>query len=309
MCGIFGSPNITPSLRAMLPYIGIAMQNRGRDAWGCSNGQTVLRYTGELTDSWDKAAKDIATWTQGIFHTRGASCGDRSKVENAHPFTYHKADGTPVIGIHNGIISNHGELDKKYGRSCEVDSMHIWMSRAEGRSWGDLEGWGNLAWFETREGVQRLNLTRFNSEALNVVQLEGGEWVFASEMLPIRTIAKMMGNPVKSFWKIDEGWPYWFAPSKDHPMDLWRGEHRLPFPEPWKNAYSGVGDYSGGYTGRGRQNISQRNPLRPPLTADTSCLKCTHVRLSSKEVALCVGCFNEWVGEFLNTKRDMAGVN
>ena len=303
MCGIFGSPTITPSVRAMLPYIGIAMQSRGRDAWGGSDGQEVIRHVGELTSTWDEAAPAIDNWSQGIFHTRAGSCGARDKVTNAHPFEYLRKDGDRIIGIHNGIITNHLELDRKYSRNCEVDSMHIWMHRAEGKPWSDLEGWGNLAWWETNPhtGVRVLNLCRFNNEALKVVQLKGGEYLFASEELPLRTIAKMLRNPVVTSWHIDEFHPYWFEPDPKRGglMTLWRSEKRLPFPDRTVTTYQG-GGYSCGFVNRGR-----RGAVRAPISIkdlDAKCLKCGNVRINSKDNLLCMMCFNEFVGDYIKVR-------
>lgn len=292
-------------MQKMLPFIGIAMQSRGRDAWGCSNGTDVLRYTGELTDTWGDAREAIETWKAGIFHTRGASCGDRNKVENAHPFSYPRADGDMIIGIHNGIISNHTELDKKYKRNCDVDSMHIWMHRAEGRDWDDLEGWGNLAWWETSpKGNRCINLARFHSENLHVVQLVGGEFAFASELAPLRMVAKMLGNPVRGSWVLDEYHHYWFANDKDGKMTIWRSEKRLPFRERYSSASDstmwdgyGVGFVNAGGPRRG-------TPTRPPVwgNLDGHCGKCGNTRINTKDNLLCTGCLGLLMTEFLSTK-------
>lgn len=288
----------------MLPYLGMVMQSRGRDAWGCSDGQTVLRYTGELIDTWDKSFQTTKDWSQGIFHTRGASCGEKGKVENAHPFSYQKEDGSWIIGIHNGCLHNHDALNRKYSRSCEVDSMHIWMHLAEGKPWSDIEGWGNLAWWETTPKFgQVLHLTRFNSNNLDVAQLEQGEWVFASEMAPIRTIAKLFGNPVKAFYTLDEQHPYWFAPNDTGAITMWRGEQRFPFGPRFSQlvAIPYQGEY--GYCGRGPVRPSLKNDL------DSYCLKCGNTKVSSKTHVLCIGCFNDLVSQFNATKKALVGVN
>lgn len=307
MCGIFGCPNITPSVQRMLPFLGMAMQTRGKDAWGASNGEVVLKHVGELVESWHESRAEIEQWTAGIFHTRGASHGSAKKLENAHPFEYTRADGDRVIGIHNGCLSNHAQLDTKYNRQCEVDSMHLWMHRAEGKDWSDIEGWGNIAWWERdKHGRRIINLARFNSDNLHVTQLQEGEIIFCSELPAIRTIAKMMGNPIKSTWQLDEYYHYWCAPNNAGVMTLWRSEKRLPFPEPYSAALWEENGY--GFTGgnpASRRYVNPRIPLRPTgvwAELDSLCVKCGSTRVNSKKELLCLGCLSEMISDFLRWK-------
>jgi hypothetical protein len=296
MCGIFGSPTITPTVRAMLPYLGIAMQTRGRDAWGASDGGLVLKHKGPLTDSWGMDRELVNTWGSGIFHTRGASHGTPKEEENAHPFAYPKQDGTSVIGIHNGLVSNHDSLAKKYGRQCAVDSQHLWMHRASDLPWSDIQGWGNLAWWETTpEGERRINLCRFNTDNLKVARLEGGEFVFASETQPISTMASMLGNPVKHWVNIDEYYHYWFRPSQDGRMDLWRG-HKLEFGKVpvVVNTSNSVVPFIGHHPGPGRGSYTQK----------AYCYGCNTVRVQGDEDVLCFSCLRSFMQQYLAVGTD-----
>lgn len=289
----------------MLPFLGLAMQTRGRDAWGASNGQVVLKHVGELTESWHEDRDRINTWDAGIFHTRGASFGSGKVLANAHPFEYIRADGDRVIGIHNGAITNHHELDTKYKRHCEVDSMHLWMHRAEGKPWSDIEGWGNLAWWEMDDRGRRLiSLARFNSDNLAVARLEQGEMVFCSELGAIRTIARMMGNPVQGSWVLDEHHRYYFHDNDQGVMTLWRDEQRLPFPDPYSAA--AWEEYGCGYTGGGNlaRKRYQQGPVHPPMSGlDGLCAKCGDTRVASKAQVLCQACLGEMTTEFLKWKE------
>ena len=293
MCGIFGAPVIDDSVRLMLPFLGIAMQSRGRDAWGASNGDEIIKHTGELTETWKDERDKINQWRSGIFHTRGASVGSAKVLNNAHPFAYDDKNGNKVIGIHNGCISNHTELDKKYNRDCSVDSMHIWMHLAEGKPWDDIEGWGNLAWWETGPTTGRvINLARFNSDNLAVAKLQGGQFVFASEMSPIRLAASMCGNPVVDVFHLDEYRQYWFAPNENREMTLWRSEHSLPFKKPvtsapWESYMSS--------TSHERRNYGVNRNIN---LLDGYCAKCSTVRVNTKNSLLCLSCFNEMLTSF-----------
>lgn len=223
ICGIFGSPNITPSVRQMLPFIGLAMQSRGHDSWGASDGTDVIKHSGELMKTWAEAWPAIAEWPAGIFHTRGASSPDgRTAEANAHPFVYHTATGEAIIGIHNGVVSNHEDLGRTYARKYTVDSQHLWMHRAEGRTWEDVRGWGNLAWWQSApSGTRCIHLLRFNSAALEVCQLVGGEFIFCSLRGPVEEVAQLLGNPVRIWFQIKEYYHYWFEADEKGVLTLW----------------------------------------------------------------------------------------
>jgi hypothetical protein len=256
MCGILGSPNLTPSVRRMLPFLGVAMESRGRDSWGCASSEgEIYKFSGIFTDNWAQVRERVEEWTGGIFHTRGASpsLNDKIAAANAHPFSYPRADGSMVVGIHNGMISNHKELDTKYERSFPVDSQHLWAHRAAGLPWEDVVGWGNLAWWEvpTEEHQPHhpvLNLCRFNTNALEVAILEQGEYVFCSTQEPLRMAARLFGNPVKGWMKLEEYYHYWFAPGpQGEECTLWKSAKPLIFGKAASTTYTPPYQEGGGY--------------------------------------------------------------
>lgn len=195
MCGVFGSPNITPEVRRMLPYLAWEMQNRGTHSWGASDGNQIIKHLGPICHTWYDERDVIAGWDAGIFHTRAASHGAHDKVENAHPFVGVKPDGTQVIGIHNGQLRNHDDLNRLYGRECEVDSMHLWLNRAAGLSWKPFNGFANLVWWETREDGEQVQLmTRLNSQNLHIIRTRDGGLVWASSIESLIKAAAFAGT-------------------------------------------------------------------------------------------------------------------
>lgn len=303
MCGIFGSPDLTPSVHLMFPHLALAMETRGRHSWGASNGEDVIRHLGPIHKTWAQEAVHgpIPQWHEAIVHTRAASVGPSDKFENAHPFTFMKEDGTSVIGIHNGTLSNHVELNTKNSRNFEVDSMHLWAHRAAGLPWTDMSGWGNLAWYETVDGERRLYLCRINNTALHVSMLGDGGIVFASEQAAIDLAADMAGVKVASNYTVEEGVLYHLR--KDA---LYRTEGRLRFAPtyvpPTTPCYTHV--RPGGYGGRRGGGSAGFYPGcgsgYSGLDAGDDiyyCSKCTHT-IAKAEHLLCVTCMSKLMKDF-----------
>lgn len=173
MCGIFGYSALTEASYGMLPWLAKEMEGRGKDSWGGTNGFDEIKKIGRIRDSWE-----FPRWQQAIYHTRNASTGEVS-IPNQHPFKFAAPDGY-VIGVHNGIVSNHEALNRKHSRDFAVDSMHLFANLAEGRSMEEIEGWGALAWFEVVNTKPTLKFARFNMDSLTIARLPDGAVVFAS---------------------------------------------------------------------------------------------------------------------------------
>ena len=204
MCGILGVSHLTDVTRTMIGYMAWEMEERGQDSWGATDGRTAVRRVGPVTATFWEEADTILGWDRCILHTRGASYGEPTEA-NAHPFHW-AGPGGEVLGIHNGIVSNHLQLDTKYGRTCAVDSMHIFAHLAEGRGMEDVYGWGNIAWYARDEQYpdSALRLVRFNSDAMHVAKLVTGEIVFCSTKNPILRAAAMAGSDVDHFFETKE---------------------------------------------------------------------------------------------------------
>ena len=147
MCGIFGfnfkQGTISVGRAAVLSTnLARLNDNRGGDSWGfCStdNNQIVVkRGLGDMV----MAAHEMIDHTTLFGHTRLGTTGAKT-VENAHPYEIGN-----IIGAHNGIVYNHPALQRKYDRSHEVDSMHLFSHLNESRDFGDIEGYGSIEWIQ-----------------------------------------------------------------------------------------------------------------------------------------------------------------
>jgi len=170
MCGIFGynfkEGTISDGRRAILGN-NLARLNdkRGGHSWGvCSidgNTTDINRGLGDMADhAWHLADAKFV-----MAHTRYATIGAKT-VENAHPFEIGN-----IIGAHNGGVTNHYELDKKYKRTTTVDSQHLFYHLNDNLPFSDIEGYGAIEWLSKNElaaGVQRVFLSRLKGGNLAI---------------------------------------------------------------------------------------------------------------------------------------------
>ena len=234
MCGIAGFSHMTDVTRRMIPYLCWEIESRGHDSWGATDGHREVKELGPVTTTLHRHLDEIGTWDRAIFHTRAGSTGSVT-LPNQHPFRFTEGVGDAwrrtIVGIHNGIISNHFDLNRKYERSFDVDSMHIYAHLTSRMPMTELHGWGNLAWYEfnPEEPNGTLHLLRFNNDACNIARLETGELVFCSTELPVRRAARMAGSEVKHFYRTMEEYIYTATRADDGSWELYQSKDRLPF--------------------------------------------------------------------------------
>jgi hypothetical protein len=152
MCGLFGMMlkpdcSISAAQRGVLTYVlSDTNDTRGKDSWGFAavneDGGILVRHgLGYLSPK----TSELLPYDRFMAHTRWATQGKKT-LGNAHPFMIGR-----IIGAHNGSLWNHDDLNKKYGRKCSVDSMHLVHHLDESRDFGDIEGYGVLEWFEDND--------------------------------------------------------------------------------------------------------------------------------------------------------------
>ena len=196
MCGIFGAQwiNATPSGRELaqrsiiLAILAQAMATRGRQSWGfmclrSDNGQAVHRKgVGPIT------VQDLSPYAgpkSVCGHTRFATTGEVS-VENAHPFRIGK-----IMGLHNGTLSGHESLNRKYGRNFAVDSMHLVAHIDEKKDLSEIDSYGAMVYADAEEpGI--LFMGRWSGGSLSVWKTPIGT-VWASTESPITEALNLTG--------------------------------------------------------------------------------------------------------------------
>jgi len=233
MCGIAGTSSLNRYTRSMLPFLAYSMEDRGDDSWGISNGTATVRALGPITGSY-KIPHTFREGDQVVIHTRTASCGKVS-IENQHPF-FARGPAINILGVHNGGITNYRELADKtrdrlkaaslpYDFTYEVDSHALFAFLAAGGSPSDVRGAGALVWWEWKPRHQkRLNLLRFNMDALYVAKLSDSSLVWCSTKDPIEKAARMAGLAIVHFYTIKGDTRYQVQPETvDDATDLESG--------------------------------------------------------------------------------------
>ena len=125
-------------------YLWIHSMDRGKDAAGVyivnrdseihylkaqDTSENIVDADDDMYGYWEFIRDHLGPDTVGIIgHTRAATTGDPKYNDNNHPVV-----DAPIIGVHNGVITNHKALDKKYPKVAEVDTAAI-MSLLKSKS-------------------------------------------------------------------------------------------------------------------------------------------------------------------------------
>ena len=123
------------SMRRGTDAAGVYIVNRDADIQYIKAPVTAEYLVGrdEANDDmygyWEFVRNQLGPNTVGIIgHTRAATTGDPKYNDNNHPVV-----DAPIIGVHNGVITNHMALHAKYPKVAEVDSAAI-MSLLKSKS-------------------------------------------------------------------------------------------------------------------------------------------------------------------------------
>lgn len=209
MCGLWGfatNQNVKNLAGAFL-VLALENQSRGRDSWGVCNGRdlSIVKGLGTIERQWHK----MPMRNRGILmgHVRASTVG-ATTVPNSHPFEF-KAK-YHVIGAHNGHVSNWQELNKKYERQLEVDSMQIFAHIAEERPMDEIEGSGAITFIKNGG----LYFSRFNGGTLAIAQLlnEAKEPIglaWSSLEMDLKKALDGSGIPYETY-KVEEGRIYFW---------------------------------------------------------------------------------------------------
>lgn len=205
MCGIAGyttNKRTTYQHSIAIAIMAKHMDERGGHSWGCMDGTQTIHGLGSINLGLTLTNKMPM---QFALHTRYGTTGARV-VENSHPFTLQGSKGE-VVGMHNGIISNHYELNRDYKRNLAVDSQHIFANLADGKNLNDLQGYGAI--------VYRLNgewyVGRFNDGDMKVALTDAGVF-FASTKDAIMEGLSYAGIAIQKWLKVKDNAVYRLTP-------------------------------------------------------------------------------------------------
>lgn len=120
MCGIIGCSTPSPIKQSDVRLLYLLAEQRGGHACGFTNLKDIYKdaIKADVFVSGEHFNEETRSF---IGHTRYATKGNRYSDDNAHPFNFEK-----VIGVHNGTIFNHEELQKEENTDFDVDSQFLY---------------------------------------------------------------------------------------------------------------------------------------------------------------------------------------
>lgn len=185
----------------------LEIEHRGQDATGFafrdSNGDIQIHKDAMTASEFVKRRLCMPKRAQAaILHVRFSTQGWEGYNENNHP-----VKAGPIVGVHNGHISNDRELFRmvNYVPQAQVDTEAAMAVLAFGEykhpteALELLHGNAALAWFHQDDDLrQRIFLARVNSSPLFVGESAEGSVVFASTEFAVLNAMRQVGmTPVK----------------------------------------------------------------------------------------------------------------
>lgn len=188
------------------------MESRGRDSFGGIGIPTeydenklarIMRGIGKISESGKELFKLAVSSRSFLGHTRAATKGSIC-IDNSHPFSV-----GDVLGVHNGVITNHDHLNQKYKRNFAVDSMHAFAHINDNLDLEELWGYGTLFWLRSSEDWANLYFAKTNGGSLTIAKLYREEddaeeqddnhfaIIWASEQRAIERVCLLLGFTFK----------------------------------------------------------------------------------------------------------------
>lgn len=181
-------------------------------AWWTSNDDTIYYLKGpddahKFTTKGGFSHLDN-TARQAIVHTRAATQGSPDNNDNNHPIVL-----PGMVGIHNGIIWNDGEVIRNLAleRVAEVDSAVIFQLIQRGgldKVTTNLVGDAAIAWMEfdaIPTPVPTLRLAALGGRPLVIAQTPEGDFIFASTEQAVRESVEIVGGTVDFVMSVPDG--------------------------------------------------------------------------------------------------------
>jgi predicted glutamine amidotransferase len=309
------------------------MEKRGTESWGYAyisaldSKLRMRKHLGKIVDAWSTEAAPPDDAHAIIYHTRAASMGAVTAA-NSHPFIT-KLKGKGILaGTHNGVITNHTELNEKNNTDFKVDSQHIWHYFANQLDTFEIEGWGSTVCIiqdPKHRTSTYMGFMKFNHDALYIYKLPGNDGiVYASTETAVKEAARFAyGKSASDIKRLKiEGDAFYATPlfikSKQEQevgrlyrmwkqifgtRGAWRGRHvsNIPesaYPDEWSYSSSGYMGYNSPTTVPNSLLNTARHP-HTGINKHKTCVCCNRTDTidGTKEV-ICKHCIEFFNQEF-----------
>lgn len=193
MCGIFGYSIKHWDERITRLCIALAVLNesRGKDAFGWTNGKIIVKDGCMITEKFNEIP--FVNELTSVFHTRAGTSGPKMGQKCAHPWEIGN-----TIGMHNGAIMNHDELNKKYKRDFPVDSMHAVAHINNGMDTEELKFGGVFMYFQNGEGPFMFRTFHRTLETVKLANNLGVVW--SSDWEHLKTAIRLSQLPIEHYY-------------------------------------------------------------------------------------------------------------